>query len=45
MLKNLITILFYDPDKGWIKDSLEHTLVDEVKAETSEVKAAITAEN
>ncbi len=45
MLKNLLAIIFYDPDKGWIKDSLERTSVDEAKAETSEVKVAVVAEN
>lgn len=25
MIKNLLTILFYDPDKGWVEETVEET--------------------
>lgn len=31
MLKNLLTIMFYDPDKGWVKDDIKPQSLDENK--------------
>lgn len=25
MIKNLLTVLFYDPDKGWVEETVEET--------------------
>lgn len=36
MIKNLLTILFYDPDKGWVEEKVEETVRTMQLSETAE---------
>ena len=30
MIKDIVNILFYDPDKGWVEDTLEESKREEI---------------
>ena len=36
MIKDIFSILFYDPDKGWVEDTLEESKREEIAKIISE---------
>ena len=43
MLKKFLTILFYDPDLGWVEDELETETLDDKATEVSKEGIKVTS--